>query len=778
MKSELIYASVGCNRNNGVLDASNDGLVCYAGHNSVCLFHANNPVKLINTIPLHSTTITCLSFVTRNSVRIGIISGSTDKSIKFWLFSSTDLSLSLQSTISLESSIISLSALDTALPNNRLYFVACDSSSYFFLISTDLELRDAQVERKVSLDRRTLITTLSITSWNENIFVAVATTDCKIGIYHVQSESFLVWLSGHENWISSVSFSTCSLSNNLLLATASQDKFIRIWEIQAEKEGMKKEEECNSFLVSNIPHSVSLSALLIGHDDWVYSAKWCNRNNRLAIISCSADRTLILWESCEDVWKPAVHLGMLSGGSSQGIFGALLVDNQIFANEYSGSIFSWKFDLADKEWQSQPALTGHMGPVTDICWFQNNSSSSAQLLPFQQMLLSTSADQTTRLHLECSKIAPGLWHEIARPQIHGYDIKCASFITTSNSLRFVSGADEKCLRVFEGTKMFLHLLNDLTETDELSYSSLMQQLKTIGGSVAALGLSGKAMGNDRDGDNHQSQSYTDTSHFANFSSSSPSPTFKTAIPIESELSNATLWPEIDKLYGHVFEIFSISQSSQTKRIASTSKSFKSEFGNILLWNSVTFRLEQTLPAIHSLTVTKTAFSPGLGHFLLSVSRDRSLALFEWIRGEGEEGEYRFIERICEAHSRIIWDCCWLDENNFITVSRDQSLKVWNYSNQKINLLTHLQLSFGCNSVDSIQLPLKNDSVGQFLIAIGLENGSIEIYRFDLNSLTFKNEIALTNIHGSTVTSLKWNHTSYLLASCSADHSVKITQIQM
>lgn len=44
------------------------------------------------------------------------------------------------------------------------------------------------------------------------------------------------------------------------------------------------------------------------------------------------------------------------------------------------------------------------------------------------------------------------WHEIARPQIHGYDLKCLAMI---NRFQFVSGADEKVLRVFSAPRNFV-----------------------------------------------------------------------------------------------------------------------------------------------------------------------------------------------------------------------------------------------------------------------------------------------------------------------------------
>ncbi len=54
------------------------------------------------------------------------------------------------------------------------------------------------------------------------------------------------------------------------------------------------------------------------------------------------------------------------------------------------------------------------------------------------------------------------WHEIGRPQIHGYEMKCLAFIG-SNQQRFVSGADEKILRVFDAPKNFLENFARITK---------------------------------------------------------------------------------------------------------------------------------------------------------------------------------------------------------------------------------------------------------------------------------------------------------------------------
>ena len=61
-------------------------------------------------------------------------------------------------------------------------------------------------------------------------------------------------------------------------------------------------------------------------------------------------------------------------------------------------------------------------------------------------------------------------------------------------------------------------------------------------------------------------------------------------PTDNELANRSLWPEVDKLYGHVFEIVSLSSSKNL--IASTNKSFKADYSNLFLRNSATLQQHQ------------------------------------------------------------------------------------------------------------------------------------------------------------------------------------------
>jgi hypothetical protein len=57
-----------------------------------------------------------------------------------------------------------------------------------------------------------------------------------------------------------------------------------------------------------------------------------------------------------------------------------------------------------------------------------------------------------------SQFAQPSWHEIARPQVHGYDVLNVVFV---DHLKFASIADEKVMRIFDAPRSFVELSEKL-----------------------------------------------------------------------------------------------------------------------------------------------------------------------------------------------------------------------------------------------------------------------------------------------------------------------------
>ncbi len=167
---------------------------------------------------------------------------------------------------------------------------------------------------------------------------------------------------------------------------------------------------------------------------------------------------MLLWrpDPTSGVWEECVRVGDV-GGNTLGLYGGQFSPrgDMIIGHGYQGAFHLWKnstdqsneavaaaFDQSEK-WIPLPTMSGHFDAVQDICW-----ETSAG-----EYLVSVSNDQTCRLHApwkgkgnslpvggEVVKNEKTLWREIARPQIHGYDMRCIAMI---DPLLYVSGADEK-----------------------------------------------------------------------------------------------------------------------------------------------------------------------------------------------------------------------------------------------------------------------------------------------------------------------------------------------
>ncbi|GAA5872808.1 hypothetical protein JCM8547_005709 [Rhodosporidiobolus lusitaniae] len=396
--------------------------------------------------------------------------------------------------------------------------------------------------------------------------------------------------------------------------------------------------------------SCASEAVLLGHDAWVTGLNWApllpsSSQRPLRLLSTSADRSLILWEPIPSgtvldpssssstpsyrktsaaqsafVWTSTRRFGEFTSSTNLGFFGALwgLEGRTVMASGWGGSWHVWRFE---GEWEPQVAITGHLGPVKQVVWE-----------PEGEYLLSCGAkDMSTRLWAPWRREGVETWHELARPQIHGYPLASLSFTPNSNRLQFVSGADEKIVRVFDAPCVFLSSLKKLSGVDAGDKTS-----RPIAANVPPLGLSNRAIANTEEAAQiapASSDPFEAVNHVDFTVNSHP--------PLEEQLLGSTLWPETEKLYGHSFELVAVSSAHSAPLIATACKATLPEHAVIRLYNTSTWRPVGDVLVGHSLTITKLAFSPAgevqgtRDRWLLSVGRDRTWRVYERDDTKGE-----------------------------------------------------------------------------------------------------------------------------------------------
>ncbi|GFR97899.1 elongator complex protein 2 [Elysia marginata] len=612
-------------------------------------------------------------------------------------------------------------------------------------------------------------------------------------------------LSGHEDWVRGLHFTTDE-NEDILLASCAQDHFIRVWRL-AQKidsdstirprkavadmsldEDITVKEKLITFDTKgkSVCFAVYLESVLSGHENWVYSVRWKPKmngstNHSLKLLSASMDKTMILWSPDPEsgIWTEEVRVGDV-GGNTLGLFGGLFspCGQSILGHGYQGAFNQWTYDDASGVWLPEVTGGGHFAPVADLTWSKDGGD----------YILTTSVDQTTRLH------APWMhgdneftWCEVARPQVHGYDLKCLAGL---GKYSFASGADEKLVRVFQAPKNFINNFCQICGHD-VNKEINKEDCKSLpeGANVPALGLSNKAVFTS-DIDSHKDKEKEDDVRPGQYPENYFTPSELKAPPSEDLLLQNTLWPEEGKLYGHGYEIFSLAAHPNGKILASACKAAKADAANILLWDMETKKIISSLKGC-ALTVTQMAFSHE-GNRLLAVSRDRTWVLYR----ESAPGQYSIeasVNKKTSSHSRIIWSCAWThDDKYFLTASRDKTVCVW--SIDKVTQPDHelstkpsscLTLSDSVTAVATAPGALKDE---RYLIAIGLDNGQISIHIWSPHTAndTWTTLISLnqSEAHHQTVTRLAFRpqlgrlghkqEKDYIqLASSGSDHAVRV-----
>jgi len=350
---------------------------------------------------------------------------------------------------------------------------------------------------------------------NNALILAIGAADQKVHIWVRSGQEFVssTALSGHEDWVRSLAFHPQDQPDEpLVLASGSQDSTIRLWNIEpvekmvaelpqvevtnqqlsndvldaleasmnseADTEGGKQISlkrhiiNVKSDTVGMQQFTITFDALLVGHEAGITGLAWRpgsgSTSSVPSLLSTSTDSSVAIWspsgvgddllQKANSLWINRIRFGDIGGQRLGGFIGGLWSNggHETLAWGWNGGWRRWRCsesagDSGLEEWAEIGAITGHFGPVKDIDWS-----------PKGEYLISVGSDQTTRIFGSTSGLEGSLnaspWHEIGRPQVHGYDLVSVRFMS---SWGFVSIADEKVARVFEAPRGFAKLAKTL-----------------------------------------------------------------------------------------------------------------------------------------------------------------------------------------------------------------------------------------------------------------------------------------------------------------------------
>ncbi|KAI9641373.1 Elongator subunit elp2 [Ciborinia camelliae] len=717
------YLAAGANRHPSAADWDESGLLAYGTDRNIALWYPGNEASrgVWELLGGHTDTVNVVKFMPQSHGLI--LSGSVDKTVRIWKLDEVSKSYTCIQTITDHESTINC----IAVTKGSNIFATGSADAIVKIWKLD-DNNVASLQQSITITPRLFPLALALsplTGASDSLVLAVGGTKDIIQLHVLDAQEgsefkYKATLSGHEGWIRSLEFTkeNDSATSDLLLSSASQDKYIRLWRIHQGKElpaaataadptfgafmpGKSLSNKAHRFQAQELDFSATFEALLLGHEDWIYSTRWLDAslsgNGKPQLLSASADNSLAIWEpdTHTGVWVTVARLGEISAekgsttatGSTGGFWTGLWspAGSTVVCLGRTGSWRLWNHDAASDRWAQSTAVTGHVKPVMGIAWSKDGS-----------YLLSTSTDQTTRLHApwkrdDANGNAKFSWHEMARPQIHGYDLNC---IDSLGETQFVSGADEKLLRVFNEPRAVASLLHNLCGigSDQVGEMENMPDAANM----PVLGLSNKAIEaiaddatpEEKAPHHHQDRDAIDPASIvykSTLSLSSP--------PLEDHLSRHTLFPETEKLYGHGYEISALATSHDGTLIATACKASSIDHAVIRLFETKDWHEVKPPLTAHSLTIARLRFSDD-DQYLLSVGRDRQWAVFQ--RDAKDRMSFTLAEANPKGHSRMILDAAWAPTFTssssaapsstttptpsptriFATAGRDKQVKIW------------------------------------------------------------------------------------------------------
>lgn len=682
-----------------------------------------------------------------------VLSGSVDQTVRVWRFT-TDLSWGYENVAVLEGHTGTVNCLGVLAGSNVVASGAADATIRIWSLNTSDTSVSVELLQDIHIRPRffPLALALDYVGTSGALILAVGGTKNLVQIYTTEkskdrtSFSLQASLSGHEGWIRSLDFVTEGYlgRNDLLLASASQDKYVRLWRVHEGAElpvatsvqdplqdtpGKLLSNKNHRFEAAGVPYSLTFEALLLGHEDWIYTISWKRSVDRLQLLSASADNSLAIWEVdiSSGIWICTTRLGEISAqkgsttatGTAGGFWIGLWSPDgaSVVSLGRTGSWRLWKWDRVGDRWFQELGISGHIKNVRGVSWAKDGA-----------YLLSTSSDQTTRLHAEWKRKAARSWHEFARPQIHGYDLNC---VDTFGQSQFISGADEKLLRVFDEPRAVADIL------ERLCGISVSHQQMPDAANIPVLGLSNKAVELLDEEDlvanaethDREAPKLPDVAFVLRKSTLSGNHP-----PLEDQLARQTLWPEREKLYGHGHEISTVAASHNGLVVATACKASSTEHAVIRLYDTREWREVGAAVLVHSLTVTCLRFSSD-DKFLLSVGRDRQVAVFVRDDDNSPQG-YTLQCQNPKAHSRMILGAAWAPfcaGRSFATAGRDKCVKLWGLQGSDLRCKGTILASSSVTSIDFSPVRIGT----MLLLALGTETGGLSLYSLDASTLSMR-----------------------------------------
>ncbi|KAL2432464.1 Elongator complex protein 2 [Exophiala dermatitidis] len=749
------YISVGGNRHSAASDwSTTSGLLAFGADQNVAIWEPlNDSGRGISALLSgYTSKVTAVKFFVnqQDGPAETLLTGSASGEVLLWKFDKSNQRWTLLDTAKAHDGTVN--ALATYDQANIFVTGGADASLKLW------RLRQEKLElvSNLALQPRFIPLALAVGLFpsGDSGFLVVGGTRNDMQVYSVEGLSstprfrLCASLKGHEAWIRSLAL-TPHPEGGFLLASASQDKYVRLWRFHegnavlpkrpvdptgAATTGNTLTAKVQTVSAGESKYSITFDALLLGHEDWVYSAAWRPQSSSPQLLTASADGSLSIWEvdSGSGIWVSISRLGEISShkgattatGSAGGFWTGLWApDGQmVTCLGRTGSWRLWQYSEQTQFWTQRHGSSGHVSSANGICWAPDGS-----------YLLSTSSDQTTRLHAEWKRGTKRSWHEFSRPQIHGYDLNC---IASTTPYQFSSGADEKLLRVFNEPKDIAQMLHNLCQIPLPSDATRLPDTAAI----PVLGLSNKAVDDD---DVAAAAAQEDVATNGTTNELGLSLSDIKEPPTEDLLSRHTLWPEHEKLYGHGYEISEAATPVDGSVLATACKASSIDHAVIRLYDTNNWHEIRPPLSAHSLTVTRLAFSSHPPGYLLSVSRDRQWAIFKQAelepQGDGSSSS-RSWTRVAiypKAHSRMILDCAWLGNGStqelaFATAGRDKVVKLW--SKQSGDSADGLQ--FTCKASIARKSPvtaisaLCHGPTTECVLAVGEDDGSISLHLVD------------------------------------------------